>query len=58
MDPKELRITALSMKIDQLQKDKKQLIELLHKQHELIIESYSRDQICPHCKRISAEIEY
>jgi len=51
MDPKDQRILSLSMKIEELERDRKDLIRHIKYCSDLILKSYERDAECPYCKQ-------
>ena len=56
MDPKDQRVLALSMKIDELEHDKADLLRHLKYSTDFILKAYARDPECPSCQRIHNEM--
>jgi len=51
MDIKDQRILSLSMKIEELERDKADLLRYIKYSSDLILRTYSRDAECPYCQQ-------
>lgn len=51
MNTKDQQITALNMKIQELETDKASLLRHLEYCTDLVLKAYARDAECPYCQR-------
>jgi hypothetical protein len=56
MDEKDIRIVALSQRIEGLEKDREVMIKHIKYLGDQIVETYSRDAECPYCRQKHWEI--